>query len=112
MYGDNVQGRVVGPAEDAQDPSRWASDFLGYEVKLIHFDRHAADKQRPAWPWYKPPAELANAAVSAEKAKSQDQWRSAGERGAYVDKEGPGKGVEFQDEYPLLVASSERYEAD
>ncbi|KDN53617.1 hypothetical protein K437DRAFT_252983 [Tilletiaria anomala UBC 951] len=114
MYGDPVQGRVVASAssETQLEPSQWMSRFLGYEVKLVYFDRHAPGAQRPAWPWYLPrsSAGSASGSVSAKDASEGnkvDRWSLALERGAYVNKSGPGKGVEFQDEYPLLVTSVE-----
>lgn len=89
MYGDYADGRVAALPEGrtaAKGPSEWISAFLGYEVILIHFDT-TSSTARNAFPIFKPPSDSSS-------------WSDA-DRNELHRK----RGIEFQDEYPLLVAS-------
>lgn len=87
MWGDTADGLVVNEVIDSQwsdTPSSWVSQFLGYEVKLVQFD--TSGPSRDAYPFYKPPA-LAQDTELLELKRP--------------------RGIEFQDEYPLLIATVE-----
>ena len=91
MYGDFADGRVA-PLADGHarklSPSEWISEFLGYPVLLVHFDT-TSRTARDAFPIFKPPTD--------------SQGWSKQDRNELERK----RGIEFQDEYPLLVASRE-----
>ncbi len=69
-------------------PSEWISEFLGYPVLLIHFDI-TSSTARKAFPIFKPPSDS-----SSWSNNDRDELHRR-------------RGIEFQDEYPLLVASQE-----
>ncbi|KAJ9476802.1 MOSC domain-containing protein [Pseudozyma hubeiensis] len=91
MYGDYADGRVAA-LPDGSDckstPSEWLSRFLGYPALLLHFDT-TSSTTRDAFPIFKPPTD-------------SSLW-STNDRSELHRK----RGIEFQDEYPLLVASQE-----
>ncbi|SNX81678.1 uncharacterized protein MEPE_00383 [Melanopsichium pennsylvanicum] len=89
MYGDFADGRVAGLPSGSMrkpSPSEWISDFLGYPVLLIHFDT-ISFTVRNAFPIFKPPSD----STAWSDSDRQELHRK--------------RGIEFQDEYPLLVAS-------
>ncbi|PWZ02657.1 hypothetical protein BCV70DRAFT_234468 [Testicularia cyperi] len=94
MYGDFADGRVAQLSPNMLDkrgqlpPSEWISEFLGYPVLLIHFDT-TSEVARDAFPIFKPPSDTSHWA--AEDREELERKR----------------GIEFQDEYPLLVATKE-----
>ncbi|EST09978.1 MOSC, N-terminal beta barrel [Kalmanozyma brasiliensis GHG001] len=91
MYGDFADGRVAALPSGSMrklSPSEWISDFLGYPVLLVHFDT-TSSTARNAFPIFKPPSDAG-------------AW-STNDREELHRK----RGIEFQDEYPLLVASQE-----
>ncbi|KAN0063119.1 hypothetical protein ACQY0O_004283 [Thecaphora frezii] len=102
MWGDHADGRIVEsspiPPSSADgvtvfvSPSEWLSRFLGYPVLLLHFDVHSS-VQRAAFPIYRPPSDI-------------DGWS-----GEAHDELVRPRGIEFADEYPLLVATVESLEA-
>lgn len=91
MYGDFADGRIAplpAKASSALSPSEWLSRILGYPALLIHFDT-ASSTKRATFPIFKPPSDAAAwSAPDIHELKRQ-------------------RGNEFQDEYPLLVASLE-----
>ncbi|KIS71935.1 uncharacterized protein UMAG_00362 [Mycosarcoma maydis] len=91
MYGDYADGRVAALAEGGKhkfSPSEWISEFLGYPVLLLHFDT-TSTTTRNAFPIFKPPTDSFT-------------WSSHDRSELYRKRR-----IEFQDEYPLLVASAE-----
>ncbi|SJX60402.1 uncharacterized protein SRS1_11716 [Sporisorium reilianum f. sp. reilianum] len=95
MYGDYADGRVAELPDGAArqlGPSEWISEFLGYPVLLVHFDT-TSSTARDAFPIFKPPSDARS-------------WT-----GADRDELHRKRGIEFQDEYPLLVASRESLES-
>ncbi|CDW99805.1 hypothetical protein [Sporisorium scitamineum] len=94
MYGDYADGRVAELSDESTrklSPSEWISEFLGYPALLIHFDT-TSTTARDAFPVFKPPTDA--------------QTWSNGD----LDELHRKRGIEFQDEYPLLVASQESLE--
>ncbi|CCF54092.1 hypothetical protein NDA11_006486 [Ustilago hordei] len=95
MYGDYADGRVASlpaPSKAELDASNWISSFLGYKVLLIHFDT-TSNTKRKAFPIFKPPSDPTS-------------WSSNDKTELHRE-----RGIEFQDEYPLLVASVESLSA-
>lgn len=91
MYGDLADGRVAALPDSSGrklSPSEWISEFLGYAVLLIHFDT-TSRTARAAFPIFKPPTDSAS-------------WSSHDRGELYRE-----RGIEFQDEYPLLIATQE-----
>ncbi|SPO20943.1 uncharacterized protein UTRI_00420 [Ustilago trichophora] len=91
MYGDYADGRVAALPSGSRgklSPSEWISEFLGYPVHILHFDT-TSSVARKAFPIFKPPTD----ATSWSVRDRTELHRS--------------RGIEFQDEYPLLVASHE-----
>lgn len=88
MWGDAADARIVDETVDSAQwsstPSQWLSQFLGYEVKLIQFDSEGVSRE--AFPLYKPPV--------LAKGDTLEELRTP-------------RGIEFQDEYPLLIATLE-----
>lgn len=95
MWGDSADGLVVpllpssSSPEWSDSPSLWLSHFLGYEVRLIQFGPldPSTEGKRRAFPIYKD----AYLAGKAEQARMRSDPQP----------------LEWQDEYPLLVASQE-----
>lgn len=92
MWGDTADGRIVQSLDPAASPSpsEWLSSFLGYPVHLIQFDPQGP--KRDAFPFYRRPD------LIDEKGSEMDELRKP-------------RGIEFQDEYPLLIASIESLHA-
>lgn len=91
MWGDYADGRIAELPDGGTrklSPSEWISEFLGYPVLLIHFDT-TSSTARNAFPIFKPPSD-------------SPSW--SGNDLAELQRR---RGIEFQDEYPLLVASQE-----
>ncbi|CAO1619833.1 unnamed protein product [Parajaminaea phylloscopi] len=91
MWGDTADAYIVDEVVSSEagrsysgTPSQWLSLFLGYEVKLVQFDPEGV--HRDAFPFFRPPV-LAKGVILEELKKP--------------------RGIEFQDEYPLLVATVE-----
>ncbi|PWN24003.1 hypothetical protein BCV69DRAFT_244201 [Microstroma glucosiphilum] len=92
MWGDTAGGRIVQCLDPSASlsPSSWLSSFLGYPVHLIQFDPQGP--KRDAFPFYRRP-DLVD------------------ETGSEMDELRKPRGIEFQDEYPLLIASIESLQA-
>lgn len=90
MWGDEAGGKIVeltNPDQSKwkQSPSEWFSQFLGYPALLVQFDTQGP--QRNAFPLYKPPS----------LPVGSPEWTELRQP----------RGIEFQDEYPLLIATVE-----
>lgn len=102
MWGDTADGVLVDeiladpldspPTEHKpiRTPSQWISSFLGYEVILLQF--RPQGPKRNAFPLYKTPDML------GVQGGADDE--------ALQELKAP-RGIEFQDEYPLLVCTVE-----
>lgn len=92
MWGDTADGRIVQCLDPSASPSpsEWLSSFLGYPVHLIQFDPQGP--KRDAFPFYRRP-DLVD------------------EKGSDMEELTKPRGIEFQDEYPLLIASVESLQA-
>lgn len=88
MYGDSADGRIVQPTSNSEStisPAEWVSDLLGYEAMMVQYDPEGSH-HRAAFPLFKG-SELERNTPELQELKKP-------------------RGIEFADEYPLLVAST------
>lgn len=87
MYGDAADGRVVQQTASSEwkgTVSEWVSDLLGYKATLVQYDPEGT--RRAAFPLFRG-EDIPHSGVDFEEMKKP-------------------RGIEFADEYPLLVAST------
>ncbi|CAO1629150.1 unnamed protein product [Sympodiomycopsis kandeliae] len=89
MYGDAADGRIVQVDPNTKSewngtPSDWISELLGYECLLIQYEPNGT--QRAAYPLYR------GSSLPADSSELKELKKP--------------RGIEWADEYPLLVATT------